>query len=266
MNSAMAVSSSVLRMTISASISEQYLQYHSQHVPNLQCKWRCSPRPLSIRFRASASSGRKKGRSFPNPEKLQKDEEDDDDLADAALESLFSQLEKDLEKDELSDDEDITEEEMAKFEEELSELSDIEADDEKALPDYSTLELEDWQLEKLAAALNLGRRKASIKKLTAEVGLEREIVLELLRNPPPRLLLFQDSDVLLSDKDNIESSESESNPSDSISPSLVETEAQNNEPESPIYMNLRGWRTKKRFKKVQIATLEKVYQCTRRPT
>ena len=71
-------------------------------------------------------------------------------------------MEKDLEKGKLSDDEEITEEEMAKFEEELRELSNLEVGDEKALLDYAPSELEDYQLQKLAAALNVGRRKASV--------------------------------------------------------------------------------------------------------
>ncbi|GLJ43904.1 hypothetical protein SUGI_0915290 [Cryptomeria japonica] len=301
----MTTSSSALPMTISMPMRVPHLQIHPQHVRYMQCKWKCWPLPFNIRrdplqFRAAASSRRSKDRSFPKPEKLQKDEDDGEDLVDAALESLFSQLEKDLENDTLSDDEEITEEEMAKFEEELRGLSNAEAGDEiteeemakfeeelrglsnaeaadeKALLDYAPLELEDYQLQKLAAALNVGRRKASIKKLTAEVGLERETVLELLRNPPPQLVLFQDredteksiedTDAVLTTKYNLESSEFQRKPSNSRLPSLAETEVQRNESEYQIIVNQRGWNTRKRLKKVQVATLEKVYQRTRRPT
>lgn len=83
------------------------------------------------------------------------------------MEALFSQLEKDLEKDQLSDDDEdnmITEEEVSKFEEELKEaLTDIE-DDEEAWDEYPPLKLENWQLQKLAAALEVGCRKVSVSE------------------------------------------------------------------------------------------------------
>jgi hypothetical protein len=83
------------------------------------------------------------------------------------LEALFIQLEKDLEKDQLSDDDEndmITDEEISKFEEELKEaISDID-DDEEALDEYPPLKLENWQLQKLAAALEVGRRKVSVSE------------------------------------------------------------------------------------------------------
>lgn len=237
--------------------------------------WRWCPGSLQARYVTQfqvAASRRNRPLSSSKTKKAQKNEEDEDSLDEDALEALFSQLEKDLEKDQLSDDDEndmITEEEVSKFEEELNEaISDID-DDEEALDEYPPLKLENWQLQILAAALEVGRRKVSVKKLAEELGLDREIVLELLRNPPPELLLIQPvkdnigsvQSAVKPDKDNVGSSGSDRKP---IDPTLKE--ASESDAEVPMFVNQAQWNRKKRMKKVQIATLEKVYRRTRRPT
>ena len=63
------------------------------------------------------------------------------------------------------------------------------------------------------------------------------------------------------DQDNVGSTGSDSKPVDP-----TPEEASKNEAEVPVFVNQMEWNRKKRMKKVQIATLEKVYRRTRRPT
>lgn len=147
---------------------------------------------------------------------------DENDAAEAALEALFLQLEKDLESEGEDDDDDgdITEEEMAAFEKQLEaalmglELDDDESDDEEEdgetsadgepglvdmvmtdgiygqaangshkqedgveeeedeeeqedddEEDQRTVPLEKWQIRKLAAAVDQGRRHVNVSSL-----------------------------------------------------------------------------------------------------
>lgn len=109
--------------------------------------------------------------------------EDDVDIDEDAFDALFSQLEEDLKNDGLSlDDEDdeISEEDLARFEQELAEVlgdDDIEmaisaADDTESENDAEEdddeeyerpVKLKNWQLRRLAAALKAGRRKTSVR-------------------------------------------------------------------------------------------------------
>lgn len=248
---------------------------HKHSLQSVRWRWRWCPCSLQARYVTQfqvAASRRNKPLSSSKTKKAQKNEEDEDFLDEDALEAMFSQLEKDLEKDQLSDDDEndmITEEELSKFEEELNgAISDMD-DDEEALDEYPPLKLENWQLQILAAALEVGRRKVSVKNLAEELGLDREIVLDLLRNPPPELLLIQPvkdnigstQSAVKPDKDNVGSSGSDRKPMD---PTLKE--ASESDTEVPMFVNQGQWNRKKRMKKVQIATLEKVYRRTRRPT
>ncbi|PPD66750.1 hypothetical protein GOBAR_DD36367 [Gossypium barbadense] len=97
------------------------------------------------------------------------------------------------------------------------------------------VKLKNWQLRRLAAALKVGRRKTSIKTLAAELCLDRAVVLELLREPPPELLM--------------------------ISATLPDEPVK-----EPIHVMQQRWSAQKRLKKVQIDTLEKVYRRSKRPT
>ncbi|KAL6839443.1 hypothetical protein ACP4OV_030713 [Aristida adscensionis] len=205
----------------------------------------------------------------------------EDDGDDDALEALFKQLEEDLENDNLSadDDDEISEEDMAQFEKELAEaIGDVAGVDESAgdsLPnsgDYGTddridgseqPELKSWQLRRLSRALKIGRRKTSIKNLAGELGLDRALVIELLRNPPPKLLLMSDS---LPDE---EPSKPEIKEIEHSSSSVIdEADATETKPqvELPIHVMSAEWSARKRLKKVQLETLERVYLRSKRPT
>ncbi|KAK7322516.1 hypothetical protein VNO77_25899 [Canavalia gladiata] len=232
---------------------------------------------LSSRSRKSsiiAASSKKK-----NKKKLSVTEGDEED----AFELLFKQLEEDLKNDDLSHGDDsgdeISEEEIAAFERELGDAlgeydaellngdtsDDTEAGDDPKIGNESSLELRNWQMKKLARALKTGRRKTSIKNLAAELCLDRAIVLELLRNPPPNLLMMS-----LSLRDE---------PTATVT-SLVETkptviiheETSTDHVESgpkaqvPIHTMQRTWSAQKRLKKAHVDTLERVFRRSKRPT
>ncbi|KAB1204595.1 Transcription factor HY5 [Morella rubra] len=211
---------------------------------------------------------------------------DDDDVDEDAFEALFSQLEEDLKNDDLSlddGDDEISEEDLARLEQELAEAlgdDDIgmssspaddsegdnnaeEDDDEK---EERPVKLRNWQLRRLALALKAGRRKTSIKSLAAELCLDRAVVLEFLRDPPPNLLLM--SAALPDD------------PAPTVAVSLpepkpmetnpIETSADAADPgtkvQVPVHVMQHRWAAQKRLKKVQVETLERVYGRTKRPT
>ncbi|XP_014751799.1 protein OVEREXPRESSOR OF CATIONIC PEROXIDASE 3 [Brachypodium distachyon] len=200
--------------------------------------------------------------------------DDDDD----GLEALFKQLEDDLKKDDLSvevddDDDEISEEDMARFEQVLAEaIGDIGGTEESAADlvsdskhvgngEESDAELKNWQLRRLACALKIGRRKTSIKNLAGELGLDRGLVIELLRNPPPKLLLMSDS---LPDEAPSKPQVEEIEPS----PVVDEVDATETKPQMdiPIHVMSAEWSTQKRLKKVQLETLERIYLRSKRPT
>ncbi|KAJ0089548.1 hypothetical protein Patl1_12761 [Pistacia atlantica] len=95
-----------------------------------------------------------------------------------------------------SDGDDAQEVVVAEKEEE--EEDDDDDDDEEDEDDEDNEEeeeegqvrLKNWQLRKLAYALKTGRRKTSIKNLAAELCLDRAVVLEMLRDPPPSLVMM----------------------------------------------------------------------------
>ncbi|XP_047083801.1 protein OVEREXPRESSOR OF CATIONIC PEROXIDASE 3-like [Lolium rigidum] len=211
--------------------------------------------------------------------------DDDDDDDEGGLEALFKQLEEDLKNDDLSveddDEEEISEEDMARFEQVLAEaIGDVEGADEPAVDLVSGSmvdgsdevtdaverpELKNWQLKRLARALKIGRRKTSMKNLAGELGLDRGLVIELLRNPPPKLLLMSDS---LPD-------EAPSKPEIKEMPSPVvdevvvdDVDVTETEPmtDLPIHVMSNEWSAQKRLKKVQLETLERVYRKSKRPT
>ncbi|KAM0877563.1 hypothetical protein ACQ4PT_035399 [Festuca glaucescens] len=212
------------------------------------------------------------------------DDDDDDNDDEGGLEALFKQLEEDLKNDDLSvedDEEEISEEDMARFEQVLAEaIGDIEGADEAAVDSASGSivdgsdevtdaverpELKNWQLKRLARALKIGRRKTSMKNLAGELGLDRGLVIQLLRNPPPKLLLMSDS---LPD-------EAPSKPEIKEMPSPVvdevvvdDVDVIETEPKTdlPIHVMSNEWSAQKRLKKVQLETLERVYRKSKRPT
>ncbi|XP_062229161.1 protein OVEREXPRESSOR OF CATIONIC PEROXIDASE 3-like [Phragmites australis] len=209
----------------------------------------------------------------------------DDDGNEDGLEALFKQLEEDLENDDLSvddDDDEISEEDMARFEKELAEaIGDVGGVDESAedllsssgktgnygkTDEIERPELKSWQLRRLARALKIGRRKTSIKNLAGELGLDRALVIELLRNPPPKLLLMSDS---LPDEAPSKPEVKEIEPSSSTFVDEVDaSHATEIKPqmELPIHVMSAEWSARKRLKKMQVETLERVYLRSKRPT
>lgn len=231
----------------------------------------------------------------------------EDELDEDAFEALFQQLEEDLKNDKSVDDsdDDFTEEDLAQLEKELEEvlaqdenLSDLlnstvneaegggasaseerveenegygeeDVDDEEIEP---PVKLKSWQRKRIAYALKKGRRKVSVKDLAAEVCLDRAVVLELLREPPPDLLLMSAAlpdkpEQIISMRDN-ELKDSQSDEPDQSVPSEVTPDSAKSETDmkTPIHVLQRGWSAQKRLKKVHVETLERVYRRTRRPT
>lgn len=108
-----------------------------------------------------------------------------------------------------------------------------------------------------------------IKNLSAELGLDRAFVLELLRDPPANILLVSSS---LPDK--ITETQNEPEPEPEIKMETVEISpaaeihVAKREPEikEPVHVMQTRWFMQKRLKKVQVETLERVYLRTKRPT
>ncbi|KAG7024471.1 Protein OVEREXPRESSOR OF CATIONIC PEROXIDASE 3 [Cucurbita argyrosperma subsp. argyrosperma] len=233
---------------------------------------------------SSSSSKKKKRNSFPKKTRDEADEEED------ALELLFSQLEEDLKNDKLTLDDDdddddgeedeLSEEDLAKLERELGlalgidideEEEEEENEEEEAEEDLVDTEeeempvkLKNWQLRRLAMALKKGRRKTSIKSLAAELCLDRAIVLDLLREPPPRLLMLSAS---------LPDPPTPSNPETRTLQATREEEEEEpvevdtaEEVKVPVHVMQQSWAAQKRLKKVQVGTLERVYRRTKRPT
>ncbi|OVA00463.1 Homeobox domain [Macleaya cordata] len=248
---------------------------------------------------SSSNKKKKKNKSVP-----QKSNVDADDIDEDAIEALFNQLEEDLRNDPSLDDgdEELSEEDLARLEKELEEalgdddallemfkssaegmennddtegeeeeeeVEEEEDDDEEERP----LELKNWQLRRLASALKIGRRKTSIKSLAAELCLDRALVLELLRDPPPNLLLMSaalpDKVVSTTSEPETKSVEPSTETMDVMEPSM-ETSVDVIEAEPsvkvPVHVMQSRWTAQKRLKKVQIETLERVYNRTKRPT
>nr|XP_010914896.1 protein OVEREXPRESSOR OF CATIONIC PEROXIDASE 3 [Elaeis guineensis]XP_010914898.1 protein OVEREXPRESSOR OF CATIONIC PEROXIDASE 3 [Elaeis guineensis] len=236
-----------------------------------------------LRSSAVALARRRKNASTAQPSKhkkmLQNDEHEEEDIDEDAFEALFSQLEEDLKNDSLSDDgagDEITEEDMARLEQELEEalgdghyddLSRVPADgldgDDKSDEEERRPQLKNWQMRRLARALKIGRRKTSIKSLASELGLERAYVIELLRDPPPNLLLMS-----ASIPDEVTQTPSVPGNKQPESPPMTAIDAAESKPEAklPVHVMRTRWSTQKRLKKVQVETLERVYSRTKRPT
>ncbi|KAI8569056.1 hypothetical protein RHMOL_Rhmol02G0248500 [Rhododendron molle] len=249
-------------------------------------------RPARRRNTASSSikSSKKKKRRLPR-----NDVAEEEDSGEDALEALFSQLEEDLENDDQSldddddddDDDDVEmgEEDLANLERELAEAleedkqlgsfdsheddgviseSEDEDDDDDDDIEEEMGRLKNWQLRRLAYALKIGRRKTGIKNLAADVCLDRAVVLKLLRDPPPKLLLMS---ATLPDKPVSPILEPESEPLVKVSSdAAAEAKQSKSKVEVPVHVMQSSWSGRKRLKKVQVRTLERVYARTKRPT
>ncbi|XP_015085680.1 protein OVEREXPRESSOR OF CATIONIC PEROXIDASE 3 [Solanum pennellii] len=240
------------------------------------------------RNNSAITSSNKKKKSPPR-----KDTEEVDDIDEDAFEALFQLLEEDLKNDELSlDDDDITEEDLAKLERELEEalkddelLGEIDsianentessmAKDEEAVAEDANgddddedvdmlVKLKNWQLKKLAYALRKGRRKLNIKNLAADLCLDRAVVLEMLRNPPPNLVLLS---AALPDEPVPRMLEAASKPLETVPIEMSDAAKTDAKVETPVHVMQSNWSAQKRLKKVQLETLEQVYRRSKRPT
>ncbi|BFI23320.1 protein MpHD9 [Marchantia polymorpha subsp. ruderalis] len=233
----------------------------------------------------------------------QEEEDEEDALAEAALEALFAQLEKDLEDGAMSedddDDEDFTEEEVIALEDELEAallgldyeqqtVIDSEAgksevgpsqskrlakedaelildDEEEDEEEQRVVSLETWQLKKLAAAAEIGRRNINVKALAAEVGMDRSDVLAWLKNPPPELLMLGATMGLEEDSKDADQVNEESEDAASRTPAKISTSTNKQIPESQGFAP-ETWYNQKRLKKEHVATFERVFRRTKRPT
>lgn len=152
--------------------------------------------------------------------------------------------------------------------EEINDYVEVGEGEEEEEEEEELLKLKGWQLRRLAQALKVGRRKTSIKNLSAELCLDRAIVLELLRDPPPKLLMLS---AALPDKPapttTLTTPDSEATAS--VGPTEVTGDSgRQPEPkeETPIHVLQGSWSAQKRVKKAHVNTLEAVYRRTKRPT
>lgn len=107
-----------------------------------------------------------------------------------------------------------------------------------------------------------------IKTLAAELCLDRAYVLELLREPPPKLLML--SATLPDEKPPVaapENSSPDPTPVESSSgEDVVAVEPEEKVKDEAVHVMQQRWSAQKRVKKVHIETLEKVYRRSKRPT
>ncbi|KAF8115862.1 hypothetical protein N665_0025s0305 [Sinapis alba] len=251
-------------------------------------------------FTSSSSPKKNKKKTFGGDASGGGEEAEEDD----PFEALFNLLEEDLNNDKSSiDDEEISEEDLDRLAAELAEVlgggddvdgidlfgsatgdvvddeddgqddNDIEDDDEEddsEEEDERPVKLKNWQLRRLAYALKAGRRKTSIKNLAAELCLDRAYVLELLRDPPPKLLML--SATLPDEKPPVAAPENSSSPdanpleSSSSAEDAVEVKPEEKVKEEAVHVMQQRWSAQKRVKKAHIETLEKVYRRSKRPT
>ncbi|XP_050268475.1 protein OVEREXPRESSOR OF CATIONIC PEROXIDASE 3 [Quercus robur] len=294
MGFALSAHSSIMALQIecfSSSLSDRLLVGHPSRPIHLNLP-RFPPSRRSVlalarrRNPISPSSSKKNKKSLRHKEPAKEDDIDED-----AFEALFSQLEEDLKNEDPSlddGDEEISEEDLAMLVQELAEalgdddipMSDSSADDtesgniaeeeeeeeEEEKEEERPVKLRNWQLRRLASALKVGRRKTSIKNLAAELCLDRAVVLELLRDPPPNLLMMS---AALPDEPapTISLSVPEPKPMETThSEPSVHTEESGTKLQAPVHVMQHKWSAQKRLKKVQVETLERVYGRTKRPT
>lgn len=102
-----------------------------------------------------------------------------------------------------------------------------------------------------------------IKSLAAELCLDRAIVLELLREPPPSLLMLS---ATLPDTSTPSIEETKTLQTTDEELIVADTAKEAEGVKVPVHVMQQSWAAQKRLKKVQIETLESVYRRTKRPT
>ncbi|KAH7283012.1 hypothetical protein KP509_35G056700 [Ceratopteris richardii] len=135
-----------------------------------------------------------------------------------------------------------------------------------------TVALQKWQLRKLAAAVELGRRKVNIKSLAAELKLDRDDVIYFLKNPPPELLMALgeiegDNDPAETDSDQGQVDPySEKSFDSGVDTSGKDSELNDTKEEKQKAFGPRDWYNGKRIKKANMMTLQRVFKRTNWPT
>lgn len=188
-------------------------------------------------------------------EGLEGEEKEDSGLVDMVMkDGVYSQGSR-VAKGSEDEDDDDDEEDFEDFEDD-----DDDDDEPRMVP------LEEWQLRKLAAAVEKGRRNVNVKSLSAELGMNRSDVLSFLRDPPPDLLLMS---AQLEEEDEAAA----------VATKKVETKVEKAPQTAPSRkqsvpppttsggpQNPRSWHGNKRLKKEHVATFERVYRQTNRPS
>lgn len=193
-------------------------------------------------------------------EKEEENGSDDDDVEDAII---VGEIEESIEEKEITEEYDEDEEE----EEEEEEWVDDDADElDKEFEEPRKVKLERWQLKKLAAAVELGRRKVHVKSLAAELQLDRADVLSFLKDPPPELLLIALEEPAKEEETESGNASSEANSELTAKKIEVSTAVVKKIEKSATMYGPRDWNRKKRFRKEHLETFEQVYTRTRRPT
>ncbi|EYU32336.1 hypothetical protein ABFS82_05G140200 [Erythranthe guttata] len=264
------------------------------------------PRSLGISFSsrrrekstAPPVTSKKTNKKKPTPKTVGENENENENVDEDAFEALFLMLEEDLKNDELNGNDEISEEELAKLEQELAEAleddelfgafqsitnneedadeddgvdgdvdgSEVDDEFEDEEEEEKPIKLKNWQMRRLAYALKTGRRKTSIKSLAAELCLDRAVVLKLLRDPPPNLVMLSAS---LPDKPAPTIVDPVEEVVETVQVDTVTTDAAKTEGSKvkvPVHVMQSNWSARKRLKKVQVETLEQVYRRSKRPT
>lgn len=103
-----------------------------------------------------------------------------------------------------------------------------------------------------------------IKNLAAELCLDRAVVLEILRDPPPSLLMMS---AALPDEPTPRVSVPEVKPEETVmEETIVDAVELESKVKEPVHARQHRWFAQKRLKKVQVETLELVYRRSKRPT
>lgn len=102
-----------------------------------------------------------------------------------------------------------------------------------------------------------------IKNLAAELCLDRAVVLEMLRDPPPSLLMMS---AALPDEPPPTISVIETKPIETVVEITADTTKPDTNGKVPIHVLQQKFSAQKRLKKVHVQTLESVYRRTKRPT
>lgn len=145
------------------------------------------------------------------------------------------------------------------------EFEDEDDDEQREVP------LEKWQIRKLAAAAEKGRRNVNVKSLAAELGMDRADVLSFLKDPPPELVLM----TAQWDREDEEAAaipQAEFEFTVDVVSEAPTTATARKQPVSPPPTPSggpqvpRSWHGNKRLKKEHIATFERVYRQSSRPS